>query len=377
MPEIGYWKYVRFNDDEKQYWGTDDDIVQVFDSIDDRLEFRMGKDIRFEDDAGNLILTIEKATRTLSAFKMTGNLEIEKSTPQLIIDATTGNSIITFESAGTGYCQLFYEPGTDKLHVRDQDGAVNVFSILVSTGDITKMGKFTQNVEIEKTYPALRLDDSGTTGGLIEWAQGGANKARLWLSDDGSKLFIYDVEAGATRIRFDRTTGDITNVGHIKPTGAGTKNLGDATNYWNDVSYKTLTDRGCLGYFDKGVELQDGSIVSDVEALKAIQVHPTLKTVYGVPRFNYKTLPKAVYRAPDGEKLNERKKRLKKELEKAESEEEKLRIKNEIKRVDTWIAERGTTGLAGDDGAEITALISIMIGAIRELSAEIEQLKLT
>jgi len=63
MPEIGYWKYVRFTDDEKLYFGTDDDIVQTFDSADDRLEFRMKKDIRFEDDVGNEILTLDKVNR--------------------------------------------------------------------------------------------------------------------------------------------------------------------------------------------------------------------------------------------------------------------------------------------------------------------------
>jgi len=63
MPEIGYWKYVRFVDDEKQYFGTDDDITIVFDSADDRLEYRMKKDIRFEDDAGNEILTLDKVNR--------------------------------------------------------------------------------------------------------------------------------------------------------------------------------------------------------------------------------------------------------------------------------------------------------------------------
>jgi len=63
MPEIGYWKYVRFTDDEPQYWGTDDDIVQIFDSADDRLEFRMKKDIRYEDDTGAEILTLDKANR--------------------------------------------------------------------------------------------------------------------------------------------------------------------------------------------------------------------------------------------------------------------------------------------------------------------------
>jgi len=63
MPEIGYWKYIRFVDDEKQYIGTDDDIPIVFDSADDRLAYRMKKDIRYEDDAGNEILTLDKANR--------------------------------------------------------------------------------------------------------------------------------------------------------------------------------------------------------------------------------------------------------------------------------------------------------------------------
>jgi len=63
MPEIGYWKYVRFTDDEPRYFGTDDDITVVFDSADDRLEYRMKKDIRFEDDAGNEILTLDKVNR--------------------------------------------------------------------------------------------------------------------------------------------------------------------------------------------------------------------------------------------------------------------------------------------------------------------------
>jgi len=63
MPEIGFWKYVRFEDDEPQFWGTGDDITIIFDSADDRLEFRMKKDVRFEDDAGNEILTLDKANR--------------------------------------------------------------------------------------------------------------------------------------------------------------------------------------------------------------------------------------------------------------------------------------------------------------------------
>jgi len=63
VPKIGNWKYIWFVDDEKQHWGTDDDVTIVFDSADDRLEYRMKKDIRFEDDAGNKILTLDKVNR--------------------------------------------------------------------------------------------------------------------------------------------------------------------------------------------------------------------------------------------------------------------------------------------------------------------------
>jgi len=112
-------------------------------------------------------------------------------------------------------------------------------------------------------------------------------------------------------------------------------NLGSASLYWNEVNYKYLTDRGCLGVFDKGVELRNGKKVSDVEALQSIKKHPRLKTGYGVPRFDYSTMPKAVYRpAP----------------------------KNKGKKI-------------GEDGAEITALISIMIGAIKELDNRVKILE--
>ena len=136
----------------------------------------------------------------------------------------------------------------------------------------------------------------------------------------GSTNFaIYSASANASHF-----------AGDLRPTSAAGANLGDATFYWNDVSYKTLTDRGCLGWFDDGVEMPNGRIVSDVEALTLIQKHPTLETIYGVPRLDYSTMPRAVYKPANGK---------------------------------------------GEDGAETTALISIMIGAIRELGQRVTVLE--
>ena len=142
---------------------------------------------------------------------------------------------------------------------------------------------------------------------------------------------------------------------HFDPLGAGSYNLGGATRYWNDISYKTLTDRGCLGWFEEGVELQNGKKVSDLEAIKSIQKHPTEKTVYGVPRLDYKTMPKCVYKP-------------------AADHEGKL-LKRDKDDKPYLIDKKTKEKIYGQDGAETTALISIMLGSIKELDAKIEKIK--
>jgi len=136
MPEIGYWKYVRFTEDEPLYFGTEDDITVVCDSADDRLEYRMKKDIRFEDDAGNKILTIQKATRTLSGFNMTGNLSIEKDSPEIRFFATAGGiSLKGYDSAGVFTCNFGFDFANDRWFFYDP---INVSNRLLihRTGDI-------------------------------------------------------------------------------------------------------------------------------------------------------------------------------------------------------------------------------------------------
>lgn len=114
------------------------------------------------------------------------------------------------------------------------------------------------------------------------------------------------------------------------PWTAGTYDLGNSLYYWNDINYKTLTDRGCLGWFDDGVELQNGSLVSDVEAIQAIKKHKSKKTIYGKPMLDYKTFPKVSYKK----------------------------------------ADKG-----GADGVEMTSMFSIMFGAIKELDNRLKELE--
>jgi len=139
----------------------------------------------------------------------------------------------------------------------------------------------------------------------------------------------------------------------IVPQGSGEGYVGTADIYWYEVNAKYFTDRGCLGDFSHGVELRDGRRVSDLEALKAIKAHPERKTEYGTPMLDYSTLPKAVYR-PAG--------------------------RGKIKRTERatpsgWKVSEEIIEEEGAEGAELTALISIMIGAIKELDERLSVLE--
>lgn len=169
------------------------------------------------------------------------------------------------------------------------------------------------------------------------------------VCDDDSDLWI---QASATK-------GRILIQGGMYPVPTGTWNLGNATYYWLDISYKTLTDRGCLGSFDEGVEMQDGKIVSDLEAIKAIKIREDKKTIYGKPMLDYRTMPKAVFKPATDEKGN---------LYKRDKNDEPLPIKVKVSSTEE-------KEVIPQDGAEMSALISIMLGAMKELSNEVEKIK--
>jgi len=180
-----------------------------------------------------------------------------------------------------------------------------------------------------------------------------------FTSDTNTGIYRYGNDqigfAAGGACRLVVQSGSVVPFGHLLPSEGAKYNLGNATFYWNDVSYKTLSDRGCLGVFDEGVEMPDGRVVSDLEALCAIQPHPELKTVYGVPRFDYSTMPKAVYKpAPIAEK---------------DIYEERFGPNGEMIRELKW--RKGEK--MGEDGAELTALVSIIIGALRTELPELKQ----
>jgi len=215
MPEIGYWKYIRFVDDEKQYFGTDDDITIVFDSVDDRLEFRMGKDIRFEDDAGNEILTLDKVNR---------HVEIPVQLKADTIAEYTSGAGVTIDG------------------VLLKDGVIpnSAYPNAVLLDGTRKM---TGNLEIEKASPMLILDPAAGTNAWIRFFENGVDRMRWGIRHDGvddDKMILYDSVVGVSRFLIDRATGSITKVGDIDMGGSLLKNakLGTSLDFNNWDTYK-------------------------------------------------------------------------------------------------------------------------------------------
>lgn len=200
----------------------------------------------------------------------------------------------------------------------------------------------------------LAVNTANITGELIPSTSGtyslGASTYKWYC------VYTENVGSNGNYFYFDNT-GRIEASNHIDPEVAGTYNLGGSVRYWNDISYKTLTDRGCLGWFDDGVELQNGEVVSDIESIKAISKHPTKKTVYGADMLDYRTFPKVSYKkATDRNGID---------LPRDENDEPYIMetINNKSVKV---IAQ---------DGIEMTSVFSIMIGAFKELAIRIEKLE--
>ena len=142
--------------------------------------------------------------------------------------------------------------------------------------------------------------------------------------------------------------------GKLISEGAGTVSLGDAAQYFNDVSYKTLTDRGCIPWCDDGVELADGTRVSDLEALCMTKKHATRKTPTGLPRLDYASFPKHAFKNCEAELVGET-------VERDENGE-------------AWVWRKDIDGntrkMAAQDGVEMTMLFGVFIGAFKEIKKD-------
>ena len=251
------------------------------------------------------------------------------ATTTLYFHAIDGGNII-IETEGALYGTLIYANGS-QVAAFTTAGLGMDDNITMNNNDIVSCG----NIEANDT-----TSDIGTSSVPFD------------------NLWIDEVNGAAGSIDFNET-GRIQVSTHFDPSDGGSSNLGGATRYWGDISYKTLTDRGCIGWYDEGVELRDGTKVSDTEALMSIKKHPTNKTPAGAARIDYESLPKHVYvKAKDHDGT---------ELPRDEFDRPYF---DEIDKKDGKIKRH-----YAQDGAETTALLSIMLGAIKELTVKYNALE--
>ena len=206
------------------------------------------------------------------------------------------------------------------------------------------------NLQLQSTYA---IKHTGTAAHFTDLINNDTDSGMYWGAGAGNDFYFQFNSTAKFGYSYDTYFFNL----EVAPWGTGSFNLGTAGGYWNDISYKTITDRGCLGSFDDGVELQDGSIVSDIEAIKAIKVHPTKKTVYGAPMLDYKTFPKVSYKPADKDGV----------LYPRSIDDEPLPIK--------VMHGKDEVEVLPADGVEMTSMFSIMLGAIKELSARIDKLE--
>ena len=266
------------------------------------------------------------------------------------IELTPTNEIKFYN--GASFVGSIFSSSTTGIGFFDSSGVLNA-AVLSTNGDVA----------ISKSGGSFLAQSGGTFGWLthnnsLASISSGNISLNANLQPTTDSTFTLGIEDKEWSVGYiDKIAGnsnqnviDLGNTGEIRtnqnyvPSSAAGASLGDATLYWNDVSYKTLTDRGCLGWFDEGVELRDGTIVSDLEALMRIKKHPTKSTVYGKPMLDYTSLPKAVYKPAD-------------------------------KKGVLIARDANNDPVEGQDGAETTALLSIMLGAIKELNQQLAAVK--
>jgi hypothetical protein len=272
---------------------------------------------------------------------------------------SAGDPYIFFDNNSTDWSLGVDNSDSDKFELCRQTG---VGSAIKMTWDSNgPIGIGTANPASYNTNAdELVLANSGGVVGMTLRANTNSSCILAFTDAEGTTvqgLIQYDHNATATSELITIRVGGtdyltLSGSGHLTPVGTtGTQNFGNASNYWNDISYKTLTDRGCLPWCDDGVELVDGRTVTDLDALCFIKKHPFEKTIHGLPKLDYRTFPKASYRPADKDGC-------------------------------LLLRDKHDMPIGGSDGVEMTMVFGVMIGAFKQIKTymtttdvEIEDLK--
>lgn len=340
--------------------------------------------------AAGLTYTLPDAGGAASFVMTAGNQTIAGtktfSASAIISDATTSDLYLKIQHNNATADPLIWllTNATDYVHGldnSDSDKFKQCASTALGTSTLTTLtmtGKFGIGNETPESFNSA-LNTLVVLGGLTEIASASNGTNYLGFTDavgttvQGLIQYNHNASAGAETMDFrvgGQDSFEINGNGHVKPLlSAGTQNFGDGTNYWGDISYKTLTDRGCLPWCDDGVEVKNekGEIerVSDVKALLRIKKHKTRKTPTGLPRLDYDTFPVHALRRAENE------------FEKVERDENgDAWVVEEVRRLkDDGSVDIQKVRKQAQDGIEMTMMFGVFIGAFKEVNSEIDELK--
>lgn len=162
----------------------------------------------------------------------------------------------------------------------------------------------------------------------------------VWINTSSSPSERLWVE-GSAKIT------DNLKTDHHDPNGNKSYNLGGDSSAWDYVYADDYVTKS-MGWYDDGVELQDGTVVSDMEAIRRIKPHKVAKNKNGSKELDWKTLPKCVFR---------------------EAHDRDTGIP--YKKNKDGIAISPETGELVGDGESLTHMTSLLMGALKEVDSRL------
>ena len=157
------------------------------------------------------------------------NLEIQKGSPYLVLDATTGNPFLQFQKAGVAKASWYYDTvGDGEVRLWDEVGSADRVAFNRTTGDMTAgnildarlssniprlnaANVWTADQQISKNSPILQFKKSGAgqSGGFNFVDPAEAFQGAFYLNETSGNWEFLD--SGATvRVGFGRASGTMT-----------------------------------------------------------------------------------------------------------------------------------------------------------------------
>jgi hypothetical protein len=209
-------------------------------------------------------------------------------------------------------------------------------------------------------------DDTYTDYGLRLYRSNGGSNTHSVLTHRGTgPLYIYAEDAASIEfVTSALLRWYIEPSGNLNPAGAGSLNIGSASEYVGTINCKEVVDRGCISRSSRW-EMPDGRFVSGLEAICAMRAHPTEQTIYGMTKLDYGSVPRVSQKpAPIADKD------VYEDVVIAEADPKRGKDRVTEKRLKWRMGEK-----MGADGVEMTSLFSQMLDAFVEIDERLRRLE--